>query len=65
MTTITSIAELEAIYGECVRSFDGQGQPIGLTEGYRRLIEASPIGRAWPLPARKALIARRAATLDR
>ncbi|EDQ33576.1 PPOX class probable FMN-dependent enzyme, DR_2398 family [Hoeflea phototrophica DFL-43] len=42
MTTITSIAELEAIYGECseaslVKVADR------LTEGYRKLVEASPL----------------------
>lgn len=42
MTTIASIAELEAIYGECseaslVKVADR------LTEGYRKLVEASPL----------------------
>jgi PPOX class probable FMN-dependent enzyme len=42
MTTITSVAELEAIYGECSEASVVK-VAHRLTEGYRKLIEASPL----------------------
>lgn len=42
MTTITSIAELEAIYGDCAEASLVKVADR-LTDGYRKLVEASPL----------------------